>query len=95
MKTIDEVICAIHHCGLLSGFDDEYKYDDGGCPYGNCLVCEQHRQLGTDILYYLNKYKKSQNKTNRHSKESTWDKDIQHDEFLKESQERGRQGIYE
>ena len=93
MKTIDEVICAVHHCGLLSGFDDTYEYD-GGCPYEDCSVCEQKRQLGKDILYYLNKYKKSQNKTCRRSKESTWDKDIQREEFLRESQERGRQGIY-
>lgn len=93
MKTLDEVIKAVQHCGLLTGFDDTYEYD-GGCPYEDCSVCEKNRQLGKDVLYYLNKYKKSQKITNRHSKESSWDKDIQYEEFLRESQERGRQGIY-
>ena len=67
MKTIDEVICAVHHCGLLSGYDNTYEHKSS-CPYKNCSVCEQNKLLGKDVLYYLNKYKKSQNKTYRRSK---------------------------
>lgn len=62
MKSIDEVIKAVHHCGLLTGFDDTYEYD-GGCPYEDCLKCEQKRVLGKDIIYYLEKYRDSQKMT--------------------------------
>ena len=57
MKTLDEVIRAAHHCGLISGFDDYYEYD-GGCPYEDCSVCEKKRMLGKDIIKYLNEYRK-------------------------------------
>ena len=56
MKTLDEVIKAVHHCGLLTGFDDTYEYD-GGCPYEDCSKCEQKRMLGKDTLHYLKEYK--------------------------------------
>ena len=56
MKTLDEVIKAAHHCGLISGFDDYYKYD-GGCPYEDCSKCEKKRMLGKDIIKYLEAYK--------------------------------------
>lgn len=56
MKTLDEVIRAVHHCGLLTGFDDTYEYD-GGCPYEDCSKCEQKRVLGKDILHYLEEYR--------------------------------------
>ena len=62
MKSIDEVIKAVHHCGLLTGFDDTYEYD-GGCPYEDCSKCEQKRMLGKDIIYYLKKYRDSQKMT--------------------------------
>lgn len=62
MKSIDEVIKAVHHCGLLTGFDDTYEYD-GGCPYADCSKCEQKRMLGKDIIYYLEKYRDSQKTT--------------------------------
>jgi hypothetical protein len=57
MKSLDEVIRAAHHCGLISGFDDYYKYD-GGCPYEDCSKCEKKRMLGKDIIKYLNEYKR-------------------------------------
>lgn len=57
MKTLNEVIKAVHHCGLISGFDDYYKYD-GGCPYEDCSKCEKKRMLGKDIIKYLNEYKR-------------------------------------
>ena len=57
MKTLDEVIKAVHHCGLLTGFDDIYEYD-GGCPYEDCSKCEQKRMLGKDVIKYLNEYRK-------------------------------------
>ena len=59
MKTIDEVIKAVQHCGLVSGFDDYYEYD-GGCPYEDCSVCEKKRQLGKDITHYLKEYRRVQ-----------------------------------
>lgn len=62
MKSIDEVIKAVHHCGLLTGFDDTYEYD-GGCPHEDCSKCEQKRMLGKDIIYYLEKYRDSQKMT--------------------------------
>ena len=55
MKPLDEVITAVHHCGLLTGFDDTYEYD-GGCPYEDCSKCEQKRMLGKDIIYYLKEF---------------------------------------
>ena len=55
MKTLNEVIKAVHHCGLLSSFDDTYEYD-GGCPYEVCSKCEQKRMLGKDIVRYLEAY---------------------------------------
>ena len=45
MKTLDEVIKAVHHCGLLTGFDDTYEYD-GGCPYEDCSLCEKKEIVG-------------------------------------------------
>lgn len=60
MKTIDEVIKAVHHCGLLTGFDDTYEYD-GGCPYEDCSECEKKRVLGKDIIQYLAAYKDEKN----------------------------------
>ena len=57
MKTLDEVIRAVHHCGLLTGFDDYYEYD-GGCPYADCSACEKKRMLGKDVIKYLNEYRK-------------------------------------
>lgn len=60
MKTLDEVIKAVHHCGLLTGFDDTYEYD-GGCPYEDCSKCEQKRMLGKDIIHYLAAYKDDKN----------------------------------
>ena len=60
MKTLDEVIKAVHHCGLLTGFDDTYE-NDGGCPYENCSKCEQKRMLGKDIIQYLTAYKDDKN----------------------------------
>lgn len=62
MKSIDEVIKAVHHCGLLTGFDDTYEYD-GGCPYEDCVECEQKKMLGKDIIQYLEKYRDSQKTT--------------------------------
>lgn len=55
--TLDEVIKAVHHCGLLTGFDDTYEYD-GGCPYEDCSKCEQKRMLGKDVIKYLHEYRK-------------------------------------
>lgn len=70
MKSIDEVIKAVHHCGLLTGFDDTYEYD-GGCPYEDCSKCEQKRRLGKDIIHYLEEYrdllKKEQNERTERS----------------------------
>ena len=60
MKSLDEVIKAVHHCGLLSGFDDTYEYD-GGCPYEDCSECEKKRMLGKDIIQYLAAYKDDKN----------------------------------
>lgn len=60
MKTLDEVIKAVHHCGLLTGFDDTYEYD-GGCPYEDCSECEKKRRLGKDIIQYLTAYKDDKN----------------------------------
>lgn len=60
MKNLEEVIKAVHHCGLLSGFDDTYEYD-GGCPYEDCSKCEQKRMLGKDIIQYLAAYKDDKN----------------------------------
>lgn len=60
MKTLDEVIKAVHHCGLLTGFDDTYEYD-GGCPYEDCSECEKKRVLGKDIIQYLMAYKDDKN----------------------------------
>lgn len=62
MKSIDEVIKAVHHCGLLTGFDDTYEYD-GGCPYEDCSKCDQKRMLGKDIIHYLEEYKDLQKVT--------------------------------
>ena len=56
MKTLDEVIKAVHHCGLLTDFDDTYE-DNGGCPYEDCSECEQKRMLGKDIIHYLEAYR--------------------------------------
>ena len=56
MKTLDEVITAVHHCGLITSFDDTYEYD-GGCPYEDCSECEKKRMLGKDIIQYLAAYK--------------------------------------
>jgi len=61
MKTLDEVIKAVQHCRLISGFDDSYEYD-GGCPYEDCSKCEQKRMFGKDIIHYLKAYKRVQNK---------------------------------
>ena len=60
MKTLDEVIKAAHHCGLISGFDDDYEYD-GGCPYEDCSVCENKRMLGKDVIHYLEEYRDMKN----------------------------------
>ena len=60
MKTLDEVIKAVHYCGL-AGFDDTYVYD-GGCPYEDCSKCRQKRMFGKDIIHYLKAYKRVQNK---------------------------------
>ena len=60
MKTLNEVIKAAHHCGLISGFDYSYEYD-GGCPYEDCSVCEQKRMLGKDVIRYLEAYKEDRN----------------------------------
>ena len=60
MKTLDEVISAVHHCGLLTGFDDYYEYD-GGCPYADCSACEKKRMLGKDVIKYLTAYKDDKN----------------------------------
>ena len=62
MKSIDEVIKAVHHCGLLTGFDDTYEYD-GGCPYEDCSKCEQKRMVGKDIIHYLKEYRDLQKMT--------------------------------
>ena len=71
MKTLDEVIRAVQHCGLVSNFDENHEYD-GGCPYEDCSVCEKKRMLGKDIIHYLMEYREITDVCHKHGITSVW-----------------------
>ena len=101
MKTIDEVIKALDNscarCGECPYCEDKYcrnELENDALQYlkeyretKKHLACMDRGEIRGDATQVVKKM-------NRQKKDNSWDKDIQHEEFLRESQERGRQGIY-